>query len=187
MKKLTLLALGLILACSISTVQAQTTPAAQKIGYADVEYIFSQMPEAKQIESELKVTETQLANQINAKTQELQKKYEDYVANEKTMLEAVRANTARELEMLQQNLESLKQDAQTTYQKKHAQLLEPVYTKMATNIEKVAKENGFTLVLSARLSGQDVVLFADDQVDVSDLVLKSMGITPAPIANAEKK
>ena len=187
MKKLNLLALGLILACSSATVQAQTTPTTQKIGYADVEYIFSQMPEAKQIESELKVTETQLTNQINAKTQELQKKYEDYVANEKTMLEAVRANTARELEMLQQNLETLKQDAQTTYQKKQTQLLEPVYAKMGVNIEKVAKENSFSLVLRGRLGGQDVVLFADDQVDVSDLVLKSMGITPAPVANAENK
>ncbi len=167
------------------TVQSQTEPAT-KVGYADVEYIFSLMPEAKQIETELKSTETQLTNQINTKTQELQKKYQDYVANEKTMLEPVRANTQRELEMLQQNLETLKQDAQATYERKHAQLLEPVYKKMGESIEKVAKENAFTFVLTARLGGTDLVLYADEQADISDLVLKSMGINP-PVANVTPK
>src|SRR5689334_15353557 len=84
--------------------QAQTPT---KIGYADVDYIFEKMPESKQVESELKTVQTQLKNQIDAKYAEFQKKYQEYTQNQQTMLEAVRLNTERELQQLQQNIEKL--------------------------------------------------------------------------------
>jgi outer membrane protein len=104
--------------------------AQSKIGFVDVDYIFSQMPEAKQIDAELKATETQLKKEIEAKAAEFQKKYQDYSQNLNTMLDAVRANTERELQQLQQNLQKLQEDAQTTIQNKHTQLMKPVFEKI---------------------------------------------------------
>src|SRR6476620_9775851 len=103
--------------------QTPTTTASTKVGYADVDYIFTQMPEAKQIDAELKSTQTMLKNQIEAKAQDFQKKLADYNANLNTMLDAVRQNTERELQQMQQNLEKLQQDAQTTIQSKSTQLM----------------------------------------------------------------
>src|SRR5688500_15035269 len=123
------LALLFVLAVGTITTQAQTASASSKIGFADVDYIFSQMPEAKQIETELKSTETQLKTQIDTKVQEFQKKLADYQANLNTMLDAVRQNTERELTMLQENLQKLQQDAQNTIDTKRGQLMQPVYTK----------------------------------------------------------
>jgi outer membrane protein len=161
---------------------AQT--ASTKIGYADVDYIFSQMPEAKQIDADLKSLQTQLKNQIETKAQEFQKKLQDYQANINTMPEAVRANTERELQQLQQNLEKLQQDAQTNIQNKQTQLMEPVYKKVGKAIEDVAKENGFTFILNQQIGGLDVILYGDEKADVSDMVLKKMGVTPKPAAAA---
>jgi outer membrane protein len=173
MRKLVLvLALGLVTFVS----QAQT-----KIGYADVDYIFSQMPEAKQIDTDLKSLQTQLKNQIETKASEFQKKLADYQANLNTMLDAVRANTERELQQLQQNLQKLQEDAQTTIQNKQNQLMDPVYKKVGKAIEETAKENGFNMVLSQQIGGLDVVLYADEASDISDLVLKKMGVTPKPV------
>ena len=42
-----------------------------------------------------------------------------------TMIDAVRANTERELVQMQQNIEKLQQDAQTTVQAKQTQLMDP--------------------------------------------------------------
>ena len=160
--------------------QAQTEATA-KIGYADWDYIFTQMPEFKQVDTELKSTQNMLKTQIESKAKEFQTKLQDYNANVNNMLEAVRANTERELRQLQENLERLQQDAQTTIQNKQTQLMEPVYTKVAKAIEDVAKENGYTLILNRQLGpGLDVVLYGDEKMDVSDLVLKKMGITVAP-------
>jgi outer membrane protein len=176
MKKLVLL---IVFAAGALVSQAQTA-AATKVGYADVDYIFSQMPEAKQIDTELKSTQTQLKNQIDTKAKEFQTKLQDYQANMNTMLDAVRVNTERELRQLQENIELLQQNAQTTIQNKQTQLMQPVYQKVGKAIEDVAKENGFTFILSQQIGGLDVILYGDDKMDISDLVLKKMGITPKP-------
>lgn len=151
-----------------------------KIGYADPDYILGQLPEAKQIDSELKSLQTQLKNQIDGKVAEFQKKLKDYQDNLNTMLAPVRENTERELQQLQQNLEKLQQDAQTSIQTKQSQLMAPVYQKIGKGIEDVAKENTFNLILSNQVGGLDVVLYGDDKIDVSDLVLKKLGVTPKP-------
>ena len=175
MRKLVLL---LVLGLGAHLSQAQT--ASVKIGYADVDYIFSQLPESKAIEAELKSTQAQLKNQIDAKYQDFQKKLADYNANLNTMLDAVRQNTERELQQMQQNIEKLQADAQTTIQTKQTQLMDPVYKKVGKGIEDVAKENGFTFVLNQQIGGLDVILYGDEKMDISDLVLKKLGVTPKP-------
>jgi outer membrane protein len=177
------IALLIVFAVGFAAAQAQT-PTPSKIGFADPDYILSQMPEYKQIDAELKSTTTQLRNQIDTKAQEFQKKLKDYQDNMNTMIDAVRANTERELEQLQTNLQKLQQDAQTSIQNKQLQLLQPVNEKIGKAIADVAKENGYTLIVNARAGGFDVVLYGDDNIDLSDLVLKKMGITPKPATPA---
>ncbi len=169
-------------AASAFTAEAQTTPV--KIGFADVDYIFSEMPEEKQIQTELQGVQNALKKQMDTKAAEFRQKLEDYQQNMNNMLPAVRSNTERELQQLQQNLQQLQEDANLTIQQKQAQLMEPVYKKVSGAIEAVAKENGFSLILSGQLGGLDVVLYGEEKLDVSELVLKKMGLTPKPRADS---
>jgi outer membrane protein len=50
---------------------------------------------------------------------------------------------------MQQNIEKLQADAQTTLQTKSNQLMDPVYKKVGKGIDDVAKENGFTFILTS--------------------------------------
>jgi len=180
MRKLVLF-VALALAAFVSHAQAPaTTTTTTKVGYADVDYIFSQLPEAKQIDSDLKSLQAQLKNQVDTKYQDFQKKLADYQANLNTMIDAVRANTERELQQMQQNIEKLQQDAQTTIQAKQTALMDPVYKKVGKGIEDVAKENGYTFILNQQIGGLDVILYGDEKMDISDLVLKKLGVTPKP-------
>jgi len=151
---------------------------ASKIGYADVDYIFSQMPEFKQIDSDLQSLQNQLKKNLEAKGAEFQRKVAEYQQNAGTMLDAVRQNTERELQQLQANLEKMQQDAQAEVQKKQTLLMEPVYAKVGKAIEDVAKENAFTFILNQQIGGLDVILYGEPSADISDLVLKKMGVTP---------
>ena len=171
----------LLMVLGIGAFVSHAQTASTKIGYADIDYIINQMPEIKAIDSELKSTQTQLKNQIDAKYQDFQKKLADYQANLNTMWEAVRANTERVLQEMQQNIEKLQTDAQTTITTKQTQLLDPVYKKVGKGIEEVAKENGYSLILSNQIQSLDVVLYGDEKLDVSDLVLKKLGVTPKPV------
>lgn len=166
----------------VTAVSMAQTAAPVKVGYADVEYIFSQMPEAKTIETELQTLQAQLKKQYDGQVAVFQKKLKEYQdgVNNPNLPEAVKQNSARELEQLQQNIQKFEQDSQADLEKKRNTLLTPVQEKVGKNIEETAKENGFSLILNLQVSGLDVVLYGDEKLDISDLVLKKMGITPPP-------
>ncbi|HEX8060450.1 MAG TPA: OmpH family outer membrane protein [Cyclobacteriaceae bacterium] len=158
---------------------AQQQPATQKIGYADWDRIFSQMPEFKQIDTELKAHRTQLESQMDAKQKDFQSKYDAFTKLAATTPDAVRADKQRELESLQESIQKFQQDAQTSFENKRNSLMEPVFTKVGKAIEDTAKENGFSFIINPQmLQGGDILLYSDERYDISDLVLKKLGITP---------
>src|SRR5688572_27014275 len=86
------------------------TPVNQKIGYADTEYIFSQLPEFKQVDVDLKAHGTQLQSQLEAKSKELETKYKAYQNMPATTPDAIRADKERELQQLQEGIQKFQQD-----------------------------------------------------------------------------
>jgi outer membrane protein len=179
-----ILFLTLLSAGTIAQTATQPTGTVQKIGYADWEYIFSQMPEFKQIDSQLKTHGTQLEAQLKAKYTEYDTKLKAYQAGAATMIDAVRKDKETELTQLQENMNKFQQDAQTSLQKKQTDLMEPVYAKVGKAIEEVAKENAYSFIISPQVvGGGDILLYSDEKFNISVLVLKKMGITPAaPVA-----
>jgi outer membrane protein len=165
--------------------QGQTT---QKIGYADWEYIFSQLPDYKQIDNELKTHSDQLQNQLKAKYTEYQTKLNAYNGLPSTTPEAIKADKAKELQQLQESIQAFQQEAQTSLQKKQGELMDPVYAKVGKAIGEVAKENGFTFIINPQVvNGGDILLYMDDKFNISVMVLKKLGIaTPAPPATSGK-
>ena len=171
----------LITVLSSAVVFAQTAPAAQKIGYADWNYIFSQLPEFKQIENEMKTHGTQLENQLKAKYQEYEQKMRAYEAMPATTSDIIKADKQREIQALGENIQKFQTDAQASIQKKQLDLMQPVYTKVGKAIEDVAKEQGYSFIINPQLmGGDDVLLYSDEKYDISDSVLKKLGVTPAP-------
>ena len=170
----------LLMVCALGTqAQAQPTATAQKIGYADWEYIFSQMPQYKQIDNDLKAHGTQLENQLKAKYQEYETKLKAYQGMPATTPEAIRADKERELQGLQESIQKFQQDAQTSLQKKQSDLMEPVFSLVGKAIEEVAKAEGYSFIINPQLiGGGDVLLYNDEKYNISALVLKKLGVTP---------
>jgi len=156
---------------------AQTT---QKIGYADTEYIFSQLPEFKQVDVDLKAHGTQLQTQMETKQKELESKYKAYQGMPATTPDAIRADKERELTQLQEGLQRFQQDAQASFENKRAKLMEPLFAKVADAINVVAKEQGYTFIINPGLmgGGGDILLYTDEKYDISAAVLKKLGVTP---------
>lgn len=160
------------------TAQAQEPQARNRVGYANIEYIISLMPEMKEIEADMKSTQTQLRNQIQTRSQEVEKQYTDLNANMNNMEDTVRMNRQRDLEQAMGELEKMQQDAQQTLQNKQKLYLAPLYLKVNRAIGEVAKETGYSVILTERLGEYNLLLFQDKQRDISDLVLKKFGVTP---------
>ncbi len=168
-----------LLICSFTMfIMGMTIAQELKIGYTNAEYLLGLLPEAKQIEADLRAYETQLQNQLKAKYQDLQTKIGDYQANEASYNELIKADKQRELTNLQESLQQFQTDAEQSLVTKRNQLLQPAVEKIGTAIQAVAEENSYSLVLSAGSPGFDVLLYASEKHDVSKLVLEKLGIDP---------
>lgn len=176
--------LHLTFAAALLVVGSFFAPAAHaqaplKIGYTSVEYVLSQMPERKQIESDLKTYSNQLEAQLKTKQTEFQTKLDAYQkANQGAMTDIVKRDKEKELQTLQQSLQEFSQTAQQSLQQKQQQLLSPVLDKIQKNIDLVAAESGYTYVLNSDAGSSPILLHGPKEGDISDLILKKMGITP---------
>ena len=175
------LAAALLTAGTLAATSAQAQ-APLKIGYTDVQYVLSQMTESKQIESDLKAYNTQLEAQLKSKYADYQAKGEAYQKAASTMTDVVKADKEKELQSLQQSIQEFQQSAQQSLQQKQQTLLKPALDKLQKNIDLVADENGFTYVFNSDGGGSPLLLHAPKEGDISDLVLKKMGITPGAAA-----
>jgi outer membrane protein len=178
LKKASLLVVALLLSIGAF---AQTA-SAPKIGYTNLDYLISLMPEVKQVESELQAYEKQLSTQLESKYQEYQKKMEEYQkgASSGLMSDLVKQDKEKELVGLQSSIKDFEEKAQQDLQKKQVSLLEPIYDKIQKSIDKVAAANGFTYVFNTHTDqgGSAIILYArNKEEDISSLVLKDLGVT----------
>jgi outer membrane protein len=181
MRNKILIAIFALIGLATANINAQ-----QKIGYISLDYILAQMPEAKQVETELTATKTQYDNMYQSKVKDFQTKYADYEKNGATMADVIKADREKELQGLQGSIEEFRQNSSTSLQKKQAQLLQPLLKKVEENMHAAAKENGYAFVFNydAGQGTTPIVLHAPDDANISDLILKRMGITPKPLAPA---
>lgn len=181
MKNKFLIALLAFFALATANVNAQ-----QKIGYISLDYILAQMPEAKQVETELTTTKTQYDNMYQQKVKDFQTKLADYEKNAPTMADVIKADREKELQSMQSSIEEFRQNSSTSLQKKQGQLLQPLLKKIEDNMHAVAKENGYAFVFNydAGQGTTPIVLHAPDDANISDLILKKMGVTPKPFTPA---
>ncbi|MBO4453989.1 MAG: OmpH family outer membrane protein [Paludibacteraceae bacterium] len=162
MKKL-IIAMMLVLPMAVS---------AQKFGHINTQELFTQMPEVNQVKLKMDTINSQYENQLASMNDEIQKKYQDYQANEATMVDAVKQIRQQELQEMQQRLQLFYQTAQEDIQKKQQELLAPIHEKMAKAIKAVGEREGYTYIFDSAA----MVHIGADAKDVTPAVKKELGI-----------
>jgi outer membrane protein len=176
MKKI-VLAMGVLFMIGLISAHAQSNI---KIGYTNPDYILSLLPEAKQIEADLTAYSKQLESQLQSKMEEFQTKLSDYQQKVTSgqMIPEIQRDKEAELNGLRESIEKFQRDADASLQKKQVQLLQPAYDKIQTAINDVAEENGYTHVFSSDAGAFAILLYAKEDSNITDLVLRKLGIEP---------
>ena len=99
-------------------------------------------------------------------------------------LENLKEVKRTELQKQVSELSGAEQQIQQQFEQERQKLSLPIQRKLQQAIQDVAKENGFSFILSQQIGGLDVILYGAEKMDVSDLVLKKLGVTPKPAAPA---
>ncbi len=166
MKKIFLLALGLMLA---------SASYAQKFGYCNSAALLTSIPEVKAADSDLQAFQTQLTK----RGQEMVKSMQDKAA-ELDRKEKAGTISPKDLEMqnakLQEEQSTIAKYEQEVYDKlaqKREELYKPILDRVNQAMIDVAKENQFTFVFD---QNTQVVLYADESLDVTKLVKTKLGI-----------
>lgn len=168
MKKTFLLTLVLVLGSTL-------IGNAQKFGYCNSALLLSQLPEVKAADSELKDFQTMLTKKgqdmvksLQDKAAELQRKQERGEISPKDF-----ETQGAKLKEEEENIGKYEQEVYQKLSEKKEGLYKPLLDKVNKAMEAVAKEGGYAIVFD---SSTQVLLFADESLDVTKLVKAKLGI-----------
>lgn len=175
------------------TIGLQSVSAQQKIGHLDSETVFGAMPEFKTAQTSLEaINKTKMAELEKMKT-EIQTKYNQGVAKNKTLSEANKDVVLKELQVLNDELENLKKRLDAAYQKaqedlaaKESELIAPVRTKFINAIKVVAKEKGLAYVFDTAKDPDNNLMVWEDGTDITNAVKEKLGIATAATGATKK-
>ncbi len=178
MKKTILTAIAALFAMTAS-VQAQ-----QKIGHINSAEVLQAMPEFKQMQ-------TDLEKQRDIYTKALEGMYAEYDRKQKELQEkskvpgtpdAIIEILVQELQQKQQSIQDFEGKVNDDLQKLQSEKLKPIQEKYLKAVKEVAIAGGYSYILDI-IQGS-VAYFPEGQNDVTDLVMKKLGVTAAPQAPA---
>lgn len=168
-KNIILAAVAVLFAVSAS---AQT----QKFAHVDSQKLIAQLDEFKQAQAKLEAESSKISEQMQSMQQELQAKYNDYMAKADSLPDVVRQVKEQELQEMQQRMQVMGKAADQSLQQTQAKLLQPIFNKVQEAIDAVGKENGFIYIFD--LSSQVVLFHSEQSTDAEPLVLAKIAAMP---------
>ena len=151
-----------------SSVSAQT-----KFGYVDSRELLSSMPEKNKSDSTLQLYAKSFQDQLTQMQKEYEKKLQEFQAQEKTMTDAIREVKIKEIQDLQNRIESTNQSAQEKVEKKRQEMYTPILEKADKAIKAVAAEKAYDYVFDA---SSGAILHAKETDNILPLVKAKLGI-----------
>ncbi len=154
---------------------ASLTAQAQQIGYVDAEYVLGKMPEYKKVQEEMKTYEETASTEIKSKEEEFQKKVKEL----EEMAKATNPNESllqvrySELQEMEKQMQELQQSLQQEYSDELNKKLVPVEEKFQKAVDDISAEKGGMYILR-----RESLLFELEENNVSDAVLRKLGISP---------
>ena len=169
---LTVLTLALLSVSSVVPAMAQ-----QKIGYVDSDFILRALPEYATIQQQLDRMAQDWQKELDDMKSDLDEQFRDYQARELLYTNEERQRRRQEIVRSEEDLERLRVKyfgPEGDIFLEQEKLMRPIQEKILQAINEVADSEGYDFVFD--VAGDFLFMFKRDQFDVSDLVLRELGI-----------
>jgi outer membrane protein len=151
---------------------------AQKYAYIDSDFILNSMPEYKESKEKLDKLAERWTEEIESRYQELRIKKDNF-AREEVLLPSEEKNKRKEeiakLETEAMEMQKMRFGVNGDYFQKRQEFIKPIQDKVFDAMQKVASKRNYSFVFDK--ANQSNLVYADSKFDISDEVLKEMGIT----------
>jgi outer membrane protein len=163
----------IILACTLLTGSVVFGQSSPKIGWITSAELLQSMPEKAKADSDIAKYARSFQDQIDIMMKEYQTKGQQYQAGEKTMTDAMKEVRMKEIQDLQNRIESTQQSAQEKLQQKKQDVYAPILDKADKAIKAVAKEKNYDYIFDQ--SG-GTLLVGKEGDNILPLVKQKLGI-----------
>ncbi len=163
----------LVIAVALILGATSFTNAQSKVAHIASQELIEQMPAYKEAMNQLEKLQKTYDTEIKDMVAEAQATMQRYEAEAQSKTDEENAKRATELQQTQRTIGEYRQNAMQELQKKEMELLQPVYEKARTTIQKVARAKGFDYVLDST-TGTGVIMA--DGYNLMPDVKKELGI-----------
>ncbi|WP_394338241.1 OmpH family outer membrane protein [Flavobacterium aciduliphilum] len=157
------------LIAAVALLGFQTINAQAKVAHVDVKEIMTKMPAVLDAQNQLKKLGDTYSADYKTMVDEYQAKIKKYETEASTVTDAVNQTRQQEVQDMAKRISDFQDTAQKDLQKKEADLMQPIETKVKASIQKVGKAKGYQYVLNAT----DLLL--SDGPDLTADVKKDLG------------
>ncbi|QAA81135.1 OmpH family outer membrane protein [Aequorivita sp. H23M31] len=154
-----------------------STFAQGKVGVIDIDYILANMPEMTNAQEQLSTYGAQLDSDLNKKIDEYKTLADAYQAGEAEFTIAQKKDKKTDLINLENDIQKFQQNGKALMEIKQQEVLQPLYKKIGDALEKVAKAQAYTQVVQTNAD----IVYLDPNYDLTDSIIKEMGITIKPV------
>jgi outer membrane protein len=152
---------------------AAIPPSGDKVGFVEVEKVLAEMPEAKSIREKLEKEQQQAVKELEKKQKDLKDAFDEYERKKTLMKADEQKKKEEELQAQLAQYRQLEQSKSAALQQKQAELLKPLEEKIAKTIEKIAQQQGYSLVIS-KGGIANTVLYGDKNVNLTYKVIDAI-------------
>jgi outer membrane protein len=177
--KNTILAVLFLILCNLSH--------AQKFAYVDTKYILSHVPEYQQAQSDVNKLSTQWQKEIETKYESIAKLESALQAEKILLTDEMRKKREQEIEQKKQearDMQKAKFGVDGELFKKREELVKPIQDQIYEAIQDVASTSALMVVFDK--ANHSNMLYTNPKHDISDKVLKKMGLKPGEILEDEE-
>ncbi|MDE2827751.1 MAG: OmpH family outer membrane protein [Bacteroidota bacterium] len=156
-----------------------STPALaqHKIAYIDSDRIYQNYPEFTTAQQSLDRLAQQWEQDLAERQADLEEKFREYQARELLYTSESRQERQNEIIAEEEEIERMRMqyfgpEGQLFHQQE--QLLRPIQERVLTVIQEIAESEGYDYVFDR--NGDFVFLYANESLDITDLVLEELGV-----------
>jgi len=172
MKKLLITA---VLVLSASMLSAQ----AQRVAFVDSEFILTSIPEYNQAIEDINELAIRWQGEIEEQFREVERLFQRFQAEAPLLSDDMRRRREQEIvdrEREIQNMQRRRFGADGDLFRMRQERIRPIQDRVYASIERIARNRNFDFVLDR--SDNAIILFANPARDISNDVLRDMGINP---------
>lgn len=119
---------------------------AQKFGVIDTNALTADLPEMKEVQTQLEASAQKYDTEFKNLTTEMEKKYTELQQMDANTPQTIKDRRIQELQELDQKISQFRQTAQQDLQRQQEQLMAPIQQQVMNAIKAVGAEGNYTMI-----------------------------------------